>query len=263
LAYAEWSIDPHNDHCSSECRVHDEPSDPRAWARANPGLGRRITSAYIKREMEAMSPVGFARERLGVGNWPTPSKGWEVISQETWAELEDEHAKLVSPYVFAADVTPERSYGAIAVSDGTAVEIIDHRRGTHWMVARIIDLDAKYSPTVFVIDPSGPSNSLITPLEAAGITVVKPSARQMTAACGLFYEQAEDAKALRHLGQPELAVGLSGAKKRPLGNAWAWGRSLPSVDISPLVAVTLALWGHAEHAQQEEAKSYFFDPGKA
>jgi hypothetical protein len=33
------------------------------------------------------------------------------------------------------------------------------------------------------------------------------------------------------------------------------------VDISPLVAATLALWGHTEHAPKPEPeKTYYFDP---
>jgi hypothetical protein len=260
LTYLEWSIEPHDDFCPTDCKMHDEPSNPQSWARANPGLGRRITEGYIKREMESMSPVGFARERLGVGNWPTPSSGWEVISEEAWADLEDPEARAEIPVVFAADITPSRSYGAIAVADGTTVEIVDHERGTFWMVDRLTELAEKHGPTVVVIDPSGPAGSLVDPLSARGITVIKPSARQMTNACGVFYERTTDAKTLRHLGQPELAMALSGAKKRPLGAAWAWGRNAESVDISPLVAATLAVWGFQNYAPEPEPpKQYFFD----
>ena len=34
---------------------------------------------------------------------------------------------------------------------------------------------------------------------------------------------------------------IRGAKSRPLGDQWAWSRKSSSVDISPLVAATLAL----------------------
>ena len=50
-------------------------------------------------------------------------------------------------------------------------------------------------------------------------------------------------KALRHLGGLELRQAVKGATKRPLGDAWAWSRRKSTVDISPLVAATLALWG--------------------
>jgi hypothetical protein len=36
---------------------------------------------------------------------------------------------------------------------------------------------------------------------------------------------------------------VAGAMTRPLGDAWAWSRKNSTVDISPLVACTLALWG--------------------
>jgi hypothetical protein len=48
---------------------------------------------------------------------------------------------------------------------------------------------------------------------------------------------------VRHLATAELIAALDGALKRPLGDAWAWSRKSSSVDISPLVAATLALWG--------------------
>jgi len=50
-------------------------------------------------------------------------------------------------------------------------------------------------------------------------------------------------QSLSHLDQAPLASALAGAQKRPLGDAWAWARRIVSVDISPLVAGTLAKWG--------------------
>ena len=41
---------------------------------------------------------------------------------------------------------------------------------------------------------------------------------------------------------------MKGATKRPLGDAWAWSRKNSTVDISPLVAATLALWGYSNAA---------------
>jgi hypothetical protein len=42
-----------------------------------------------------------------------------------------------------------------------------------------------------------------------------------------------------------LADAIRGAATRKLGDSWAWSRRNSSVDISPLVASTLALWGAA------------------
>jgi hypothetical protein len=55
-------------------------------------------------------------------------------------------------------------------------------------------------------------------------------------------------RSLRYLPRPALDAAVAGAAKRPLGDSWAWARQGLSVDISPLVAVSLARWGHATRA---------------
>jgi len=74
------------------------------------------------------------------------------------------------------------------------------------------------------------------------VEVVSPKAREVAAACGQFYDAVTE-QSLSHLDQAPLASALAGAQKRPLGDAWAWARRIVSVDISPLVAATLAKWG--------------------
>ena len=49
-------------------------------------------------------------------------------------------------------------------------------------------------------------------------------------------------KRLRHRGERELTIAIDGAARRPLGDSFAWSRKSSAVDISPLVAVTLAAW---------------------
>jgi hypothetical protein len=53
---------------------------------------------------------------------------------------------------------------------------------------------------------------------------------------------------------PSLDAAVAGAKERDLGDAKALTRAASSVDISPLVAVTLAAWGHMtrSHIEEEE-----------
>ena len=68
-------------------------------------------------------------------------------------------------------------------------------------------------------------------------------------AAGAFYDGTganplvEEPAWLRHLGQPEFDLAVAGAVRRDLGDRWLWDQEAASVDISPLVAVTLALWG--------------------
>jgi hypothetical protein len=64
---------------------------------------------------------------------------------------------------------------------------------------------------------------------------------------------------LRYVPRPALDAAVAGAAKRPLGDSWAWARRGLSVDICPLVAVSLARWGHATraHKYDREPSVYF------
>jgi phage terminase large subunit-like protein len=84
LTWLEWSIAKHHDMCRHDCTEHDNPADVRSWARANPGLGIRISVEHVQREHVKMSPAEFERERLGVGDWPTDEMGWAVIPEQVW-----------------------------------------------------------------------------------------------------------------------------------------------------------------------------------
>ena len=253
LVYAEWSVNAHEATCAYGCGEHDDPASVRSWASANPALGIRISVEHVAREFAAMDATTFARERLGVGRWPADAEAWQVISAETWQEAEDRDSQAGDVVAFAADVTPDRSWGAISVAgrridDRVHVEVVEHRPRTSWMVSRLLELRERWRTCAVVIDPTGQAGSLIAPLEEAGVEVVKPSAREMGQACGQFYEAVTDSGTLRHLGQPELATALAGAQRRPLQDAWAWSRKDSTVDITPLVTATLAVWGHTTQA---------------
>lgn len=72
----------------------------------------------------------------------------------------------------------------------------------------------------------------------------------MAQATGQFYD-AVVSQQLVHIGQAPLSVALAGARKRDLGEAWAWARRGVGVDISPLVGVTLARWGLSAEVEEK------------
>lgn len=280
LLYAEWSVDPHGERCPPSCTQHDNPGHVSSWAKANPALGIRIRESYVAKEHAAMDAATFARERLGVGSWPPVEEQYAVISREQWELLADPHSEMLDPVCFAVDVTPASSWGSIAAaghradglvsaeitSDGTN---LDHRRGVAWMVPRIVQLEDRWSPLGWVIDPAGPSGSLIPELEALGFKVVshadetvgrrgklifKLTGRDVAQGCAMFYRSAVDSLSLRQRNQPDLTAALSVAVKRPLGDAWAWDRKGSGPDITPLVAVTLACWGLAVRGHLRQSR---------
>ena len=248
LAFFEWSIADGDDH-----------DDPVSWAKANPGMGIRISPEYIARERKALDADAFARERLGVGMYPTDlADAWQVISQAAWLACLDPRSVPEDPVAFAADAMPGGSHAAVAVagrrSDGLLhVEVTDHREGTAWLVPRLIELVRKHDPCAVVIDPTSQAASAIDELEAAGVEIMKPVPREAAQGCGQFFEAVTDSRTLRHRGDRALSTALGGAQSRPLADAWAWARRNAATDISPLVAVTLAAWGHALRAPVSEA----------
>lgn len=259
MSYFEWSIDPHVDECREGCTEHDDPGSDEAILTANPAIGYRLTLEKSRNERLAMSPTGFARERLGVGEYPADGANtWQVISEDPWRALADAQSHPDGPIVFAIDTTPERSYTAISVAGpwrgGTHVEVAVHRPGTGWVIDWAKERHEKHKPRAWVIDPASAAGSLIPDLERElGITVVKPKARDVAAAAGQFYDAVIE-QSLSHIDEAPLASALAGAEKRPLGDAWAFTRRPGSgADISPLVAATLAKWGLS--ADIEEPKT--------
>ncbi|MEU5580942.1 terminase [Streptomyces huasconensis] len=260
LAYFEWSADLHVDECSTDCTVHDDAASDEAVLKANPAIGYRLTLEKVANERATLSKDGYARERLGVGEYPSDEADtWQVIGEDAWRALAAAESAPSDPVAFSIDMTPERSHAAICVAGawrgGTHVEVVEHRPGTGWILERAKELHAKWKPRCWVIDPGGPAGSLIADLEdeenGLGVPIVQTKARDVAAACGQFYDAVTEQN-LSHLDQAPLASALAGAQKRPLGDAWAWARRIPSVDISPLVAGTLAKWGLGAEVEEPE-----------
>jgi hypothetical protein len=228
LAWCEWSnpagVDPH---------------DWQAIAESNPAIGIRIEPEFIEAERAAMPVEAFLVERLGV--WRSTSLS-SKIPMHLWEQRVTAESPSADGAVFAVDIPPERDGASIAVCDGVTFELARRSPGTEWVVAECIRLWDTYKPSAFVVDAIGPAAAIVPDLEEAGVTVVVTNTREFASACGRLFDGIVNDEC-RHTGQPDLTTAVAGAASRKLGDAWAWSRSTSAVDISPLVAVTLALWG--------------------
>lgn len=248
----------------------DQPDvlDREAWARANPAYGRRIADETLLSLFEELGPDLFARECMCIWD-PEPGVDESIISLAAWASCLNDSARMLDPVCLAFDANPERTRAAIGAcgpgGDGVPVlDAVDCRGGVDWLPARLVELRDKHRPQVIVCDPKGPAGSLLPELEALGIVEKKDRAGNPTPgslllmdgpshakACGLLFDRVTETK-VRHRDQPELMAAIRGATKRSLSDAWAWDRRRSSVDITPLVVVTLALWAHS-HAKPPPA----------
>lgn len=256
VAYFEWSawaVDQHGVELRPE-RVPDELLDDRnEWARANPGLGIRISEEWIEHERQTeLGARSLAVERLGIGDWPdTSADAARKISRVMWKACHDEHGSpspaAIRPLALAYDVSPDRSSAAIAAAgfrpDGKIQGVvITHAPGTHWLTSELEDLGRTYKPHALVWDELGQAGTFGDNLKDAKVRKLRPiSTRELVQACGDFYDAVKEER-FQHLGQAELDAAVDGAAERMLTDAWAWGRRISSADITPLVAMTLAVW---------------------
>lgn len=250
LFYAEW------------CAADDaDSSDRRAWADANPGLGIRLSEEFTERELVALSPEGFRRERLGI--WSTDES---TALLPNWRNLADEKSTIPAdaPLMFAIDVSPSRGKSSIAVVGERAderrhIEIVENKPETYWLLDRMRGLRDKWGAIAVVIDDRSAAGSLIPALEAEdGITVHVPTSKDVAVAAGRFFDACSESLAsLRHMNDPTLNAAVDAATTRPLGDSWTWNRRQPGSDITPLVAATLALWGWETHARRKKRPPIF------
>jgi hypothetical protein len=250
----EWSP-PDDVLCDCHVRPHTDAcklADRRNWAMANPAMGYTITDEAISSAMGTDPDDIFLTEVLcrWVDGILEP-----VITAGQWGAVCDPDSQFFDKYnpALGIDVAyPDKEWSAISLAglreDGLLhVEVVDYRRGTDWVVPRVLELRDKWWPICVAVDTGGPAGILKSQFEAADVEIEEPSAREIAQGAGAFVTAVIESKSIRHIGQSELAEALSSAAKRDLGDAWAWARK-GSPDISPLVSATLAHWGHQKYA---------------
>ena len=237
LCVVEYGADPEADRAA-----------PETAASANPSFGGRLDPEFVAMERASMPEAMFDQERLGI--WPPrPGDVQSVIPMPLWLDLTDADSQLTGRPVFALSMQPDRSTAAIAVAgsrdgdDLTHVEVVDCRSGSAWIADQVVALVRRWDGSL-IIDQRDAAAALLPEIVAAKIRVRESNTSDMAKACGLFYDAAVNDQ-IRHLGQSELTNSLAGAPKRDLGDAWAWSRkNSPRTDLSPIVAATLAHYGH-------------------
>lgn len=252
LAIFEWSAAPGSD-----------PGDRDQWAQANPSMNytlpeRNLASAFRQDPPDVWLTECLCQWPDFAADGPFPAGQWEV-----GVDVESSVAEG-SQTPFCVDVSWDRQATSIGVAgyreDGVPhVEVAAYRAGTEWVIEWFSDLERieRYGGhmTVVVQSKGAPAASLVDALSALPhVTVVEWMGSELGAGTGQFYDlvresglhevdgQAPVRKGLAHLPQPLLDIAASVAVIKPLGDSWVWNRKASPSDISPLVAVTGALW---------------------
>lgn len=239
LAYFEWSADENSD-----------PLDKESWYEANPALGYRISEEYIQDEYDTFMVVDaieeFKRERLGI--WAKLG-GESVFPAGVWSDLADTKSTPGPTLVFAVEVAGKRESASISLLSYRAdelvhAEVIDNRLGTSWIGSRLRELRDKWSPAAIVAIAGGHVDSLIPAWKREGVRVKLIKWADYVQACGVVFDWITQRK-LRHLDDPVLNAAVEGVKQTfTRDNAsWYWSRKNSDVDITALVALTVAVAG--------------------
>lgn len=224
--------------------------DESQWPLMNPSYPTRTPHESMERLRENLKDDD-SWNREGRGVWDAVSST-RVIDEDAWGRIADPSSMAVERLTLSIDVPPERSAATVGLAglrpDGRwHVEMDEQRKGVDWVIPWIVERAAKNRLHAVVADEM---SGLVekkrdryflkgTRLE---VTLAGAEGRDMAIASAKFYD-AVYGQSIRHTDQPQVNVALSVARKRPLAGGWAWNRKDAASDISPVVAVTLALWG--------------------
>ena len=228
-----------------------DPLDRDQWRKANPSFPRRTSETSMLRMQRQLGKDSFKREALGIWDETTTS---QAINPEQWAKAATGTPNIKGLIGYALDMKPDRRSlaigGAVNHRDGTAhIELrrfeATQSKGTQWAVDYIADHWPRTASVV--IDSQSPAMSLLADLKARHVKVIVTNYSDMGRACGKFLDMLRDGK-LTHLPDdkaPALATAVANATTRSIGKSGAvgWNPMGSDIDISPLVACTLALYG--------------------
>lgn len=237
------------------------------WAAANPG---RVGERFISRERRGLVPERFARERLG---WEDPplEDADGVFPPEVWVMSRDDLARRSGLPVLAVDVAPDRRSASIAfaaavdgpdgeLSAAPMVQVVRRGAGASWVVDHLGSLVRGKGAAAVVLDGVGPAKSLLDDIDSeigGRCTLHDMTTGEVADACQDLFdrvmERSRRGLRVRHTGQQVLDDAVKAARVRTLsGGRFAWDRVAPDADISPLYAVTLALWGHGRYGTPDQ-----------
>jgi len=186
--------------------------------------------------------------------------GWQVISEPAWvATMASKAIPPGVPVGLGFDVDPDGRDAAVAVAwrDGSGratVEIVKTAEGSRWIADAVPALEQRWKVTQVAVNNAGPAREAADVVEQRGVELLRLTQMDYGAACARFVTEVTmpGRPLLQHIGQPSLNAAVEHAGKRKVGadGAWGWRRDA-EVSVSPLVAVTAAVWA-VDHPRETE-----------
>ena len=246
----------------------DDEELVRACIRWHPARGYTLRESSVWAAWEEAIEVDYATGRAdflrGFGNRTPPGGRPRTIAAALWNRTRTEDLAPVGRLALAFELDPELEESTITVTarleDGRAVtEVVDHRPGTAWVAARVVELREKHPDVVTVAcNDAGPNRDVADLLDVAAVDdedkVQRLTVRDYAAACVRLERELgkldEEEPTWFHRGHValETAAAVVGKRKVP-GGATAWARH--DSPITALVSGTVGVWA-IDHAPDRE-----------
>ncbi len=247
-------------------------------AAANRAYGRRISEETIQDEISKIPAAQFVRERLGA--FSELEEGGKIDPQR-WEDIQDGESRREGDISVAVDISIERDWSAVGLyglrEDGKGHgQVIRFAQGTDWVVPFLAEVRGTLSPvcigmaagTYAVLKPALKLAGFLRPEDRPIDAVMRqiegksahPPERgdlivlngvDMAAACGGFLESVR-AGTMRIVPADQLTAAARVGQVKLRGDAMAWVRNDPDVDITTLVARTEAKWAHEARVNEIE-----------
>jgi hypothetical protein len=238
--------------CYVEYSADDDwdPDDEESWWGHMPALGITVHPSFVREERIKMAETPGEFERA-YGNRPA-LEGGEVIPDGVWKRVTGSYSASPDGRIgIGVDVAPARDVAAVALSDGSVVELVAYDPGVSWVVARVRELSDRYGAPVF-FDAAGPAAQLAG---LADLPRAQPQkSPEVFEACATFFDDVADGR-IRVRSDAPLDSAVAGVVKKTAGDRWSWSRRTSRRDVSPLYAATFA-WAAAT-TEPEPTKTGF------
>lgn len=243
----------------SEFRAPDgaDPADPETWKLANPSYGVVATEKKIRSLRSKLTEIGFGVEMLGWGEWFVTFSEDDrdfVIDPDRW-QAATASVPIAGNTCLGIAVAPEAAGVALVLAVRTGA-------GVHLSLGPVSEFDRSavvaavkttvdaVDPLAVVVDPKGPSSTVLDPLVKTGVEPECLNWPKVVAATELLLTLIAEGS-VTHDADPRWVEAVEVAEFRP---GMEKGRAFKEVRpvVSVLVAAAFAVWGLTEFEIPEE-----------
>lgn len=246
VCYIEYSVPDDEDPYDLDVMLRYMPAlcPTPGPCKCSPHWRHTVTHEVLLAEQQGIEESEYRR---AYGNVFLRGSLHETIPADLWDLVQDPNASPSGKIRVGLEVAEDRMSGALTAAAGGAVELVDHRAGTGWMVEAAKALHAAWKAEI-VVDGAGPAAPIADDLEAEGVPVTRMSTPNVIASCGRMYDAIADQQ-VKFRPSAKMDDAVAGLAKRTAGDRFVWSRSASESDITPFFGATLA-YGRGEQTQQ-------------